>query len=182
MRPAIIAKLAKRMIDQGYGGMGRTALMKFAFFLQTLKNVPLGYNFRLYTYGPYDSQVLEDLKIAELIGAVESKTYLHPRGRGYTIKPGQTADKTIAAEENLHEFSTAINSVVDEFGARSAVDLEMASTILFVDRTTEEDALKKTLEELTTEVSGIKPRLDKARIRCESERMLQAGYLHAVEA
>jgi hypothetical protein len=28
--------------------------MKLACFLQTVKEVPLGYNFRLYTYGPYD--------------------------------------------------------------------------------------------------------------------------------
>jgi hypothetical protein len=48
--------------------LGRTGLMKCLFFLKILENVPLPYNFRLYTYGPFDSHVLEDLQYAESLG------------------------------------------------------------------------------------------------------------------
>jgi len=32
--------------------------MKMKYFLQELKEVPLGYDFRLSTYGPFDAEVL----------------------------------------------------------------------------------------------------------------------------
>jgi len=53
--------------------LGRTAVMKIANFLQTAKDVPLGYHFRLYTHGPFDGDVLNDLEQACAIGAVKSE-------------------------------------------------------------------------------------------------------------
>jgi hypothetical protein len=50
--------------------------------------VPLGYSFRLYTYGPYDSQILEDLKIAEGRGAILCRKFDWQGGTGYEIKAG----------------------------------------------------------------------------------------------
>ena len=44
--------------------LGRTAIMKLCFFLQESKGVPLGYHFSLYSYGPFDSDVLSDLGTA----------------------------------------------------------------------------------------------------------------------
>ena len=40
--------------------IGRTALMKYMYFLQTLRGVQLGYNFSMYSYGPFDADVLSD--------------------------------------------------------------------------------------------------------------------------
>ena len=45
-RLAVLATLVKRAPQLP----GRTAMMKFAYLLQTLRDVPLGYRFRLYTY------------------------------------------------------------------------------------------------------------------------------------
>ena len=52
--------------------IGRTALMKYMYFLQTLRAVPLGYNFSMYSYGPFDSDVLADLSTAEAMNLVSS--------------------------------------------------------------------------------------------------------------
>ena len=54
-------------------GLGRTALMKICYLLQTLGDVPLGYHFTLYSYGPFDSDVLADLASAEVLGGVSSR-------------------------------------------------------------------------------------------------------------
>jgi len=35
--------------------------MKLLYFLQEWKGVRLNYDFRLYTYGPFESEVLSDL-------------------------------------------------------------------------------------------------------------------------
>ena len=55
-RTASIAELVRK----ASAGFGRTALMKCLYFLQTVHRVPLGYHFGLYTYGPFDSDVLSD--------------------------------------------------------------------------------------------------------------------------
>ncbi len=68
-RLALVTVLAEKMQERG-GGLGRTRLMKFAYLLQTVKNVPLGYNFTLYSYGPFDSSVLGDLSYASVLQAV----------------------------------------------------------------------------------------------------------------
>ena len=50
---------------------GKTAFMKMAYLLQELYEVPLGYRFSLYTYGPYSAEVLADLEYAKLRKRVE---------------------------------------------------------------------------------------------------------------
>ena len=62
---AILAVVKRR----GRQGLGRTALMKFLYFLQQVRGVDLGYNFTLYTYGPFDAAVLEDLSSTTSLGA-----------------------------------------------------------------------------------------------------------------
>ena len=49
--------------------LGRTAIVKLPYLFQELYGVSLGYDFRLYTYGPFDSDVLHDLGSAESLGA-----------------------------------------------------------------------------------------------------------------
>jgi hypothetical protein len=43
-RIALITRLVEKV-----PGLGRTALMKYCYFLQTLRRVPLGYSFTLYS-------------------------------------------------------------------------------------------------------------------------------------
>jgi hypothetical protein len=63
--------------------LGRTALMKLAYLLQTVKGAPLGYNFRLYTYGPFDGDVLNDIRQAESMHAIVSTMIPFDGGGGY---------------------------------------------------------------------------------------------------
>lgn len=172
LRVATIAALAK-----AHPGFGRTALMKLAYFLQTLHGVPLGYKFRLYTYGPYDGQVLEDLKIAEHAGAVRTQQVATPVGMGYSIQPSGNG---IGDALELAPYRPAITAVAVEYAGRSALDLEMASTILFVDRAAEEEGRKVSKQEVARQVKELKPRLDERRISQEAETMRQRGYLQAV--
>jgi len=68
--------------------LGRTAIMKLSYYLQVLQLVPLGYEFRLHTFGPFDSDVLDDLAYAEVFGAVKEKVITQSQGYRYEIKPG----------------------------------------------------------------------------------------------
>ena len=55
-RTALIADLVRKAPS----AFGRTALLKFLQVLQTMRRVPLGYYFGLYTYGPLNVDVLSD--------------------------------------------------------------------------------------------------------------------------
>jgi len=176
LRLAIIAALAQRLT----GGMGRTALMKLVYFLQTLKDLPLGYSFRLYTYGPFEPQVLEDLKVAEMMGAVRSTVFSYPGGYGYEIRSGEHADRVAGrARDELAAYERALDWVVEEFGSRSAIDLEMASTIVYVDRASAAKEAQLSTVEIAARVEEVKPRLQRALIQAEAQKLKDNGLLIA---
>src|ERR1700756_3287239 len=92
--------------------LGRTALMKLLFFLQELESIPLGYDFRLHTYGPYESAVLSDLATATVRGLLKESTVIYPRGYGYAITPGPLAERTATKLSASHpELVLAISHV-----------------------------------------------------------------------
>src|SRR5579863_9410428 len=88
-RLALIPALASQS-SNGY--IGRTALMKYMYFLQVLRKVPLGYRFTLYSYGPFDSDVLADVETAESLGVLESSVVGYSGGYGYQIREGRGAE------------------------------------------------------------------------------------------
>ncbi len=114
-RRAVIIELAVRLSDR----LGRTGVMKCMYLLQTLAGLKLGYQFRLYTYGPYDGQVLDDLSVAEALGAVRSKAFDWQGGTGYVITAGPSSEAALTrARRYLDSASKAIDWVVNKFGSQ----------------------------------------------------------------
>jgi uncharacterized protein len=154
-RLAIISALVRAAQTK----LGRTSVMKLAYFLQTLKDVPLGYNFRLYTYGPYDSNVLADLSHAEAMHAVKSRIVRNASGYGYEFSPGQEPDviKQLIGT-NLEAYQGSVDWVAAEFSGMTASDLELLSTIVYADREATRDGQPLPAETLCQRVQRIKPR------------------------
>lgn len=174
---AIMTDLVKR----APGTLGRTGLMKCLFFLKTIKNVPLPYIFRLYTYGPFDSHVLEDLQYAESLGAIKSTLVPYPGGYGYQLQAGPEADKVEErASDFVNKYRESITWVLNEFGNRSAIDLEMASTLIYIDRTFADKGSKVQISELAKSVHDVKPHLTTEVIEREARRLKDSGLLNAV--
>src|ERR1700737_3830914 len=117
------------------GHIGRTALMKYMYFLQVLRGVPLGYNFSLYSYGPFDSDVLADLSSAEALNIVHVTPVEFSGGYGYRIQPGARSE---AAKRSVSQFLEKHRGDIDwlfaSFGSLNSAELELASTIVYVDR------------------------------------------------
>ena len=173
-RLAMISELAKRTPE----AFGRTALMKYLFFLKVFKDVPLPYSFRLYTYGPFDSGVLDDLQYAESLGAVKSNVVHFPGGYGYVIKDAENAGGIV---EKVSDFIASqeenIDWVIDEFGEYSALSLEMISTLVFIDRSLAEERATASISELSEMVHNVKPHLNLDDIEKEAENLKKKGYL-----
>jgi uncharacterized protein len=174
---AVITEMTKRAPRN----LGRTALMKCLFFLKTLRGVPLSYNFRLYTHGPFDADVLDDLQYAQALGAIESTVVAYPGGYGYLLKAGPQAEKIEKqAGDFLHQHGDSIDWVLSEFGTRSAVDLEMASTLIFVDRSLAEKKSRVSLSALAKMVHDIKPHLTTEVIEREARSLQERSLLRAI--
>src|SRR5204863_4504161 len=155
---------------------GRTSLMKWVYFLKTLRKVPLPYRFRLYTYGPFDSDVLHDVDYAQFLGAVQSALVAYPGGQGYEYMPGSKADEMErCAGEFLARHGDSIDWVLKQFGNRSAGDLEMSSTIVYTDRSLAERNTRSTFAELTRKVHAIKPHLSRELIEDEARALGDLG-------
>jgi hypothetical protein len=154
--------------------------MKCLFFLRVLRNVPLRYDFRLYTYGPFDGDVLEDLSYAETLGAVASTVMTYPGGRSYAYRIGPQADQIRQqGREFIDRHEADITWVMQEFGPRSALDLEMASTIVYIDRSLAERRATATIEELARKVRDVKPHLQLAAIQREARSLAERHLLIA---
>ncbi len=177
-RVGLMAALVEKAPGQT---LGRTAIMKLAYFLQVLKKVPLGYDFRLYIYGPFDSDVLDDLSYARIFGAVKERTIIQSEGYRYEIKPGKrSAHVQEKSQKWLEQHVEAIDWVIQEFGNLTASDLELWSTIVFVDRENQKEGKKVSLEELAKQVRGIKPWFKQSYVLNRCRKAVDKGFLQAV--
>lgn len=168
------------LISKAPAGFGRTALMKNLYFLQTVRRVPLGYHFRLYTYGPFDADVLSDLSLAEHLKAVQSQLLQFPGGYRYELARGEAADRVVdGGREFIGRYGMDIEWVVQEFGGRSAIDLECASTLLFIDRSVADRGDSISLRELAQKVHEVKPHLDMRLIEREAKSLGAKGLIIA---
>ena len=174
-RLAVIADLSARAPD---GVLGRTAIMKLCYFLQVLKGVPLGYRFTLYSYGPFDSDVLSDLGTAESLGAVNSVIDYYPGGYGYKIQKAAGNEAVVSLGSHfLDRYRASIDWVLSEFGSLKSADLELQSTIIFVDREADRKSKELELTRLASQVHDIKPHFSESSILENAIRLYEKGIL-----
>jgi uncharacterized protein YwgA len=172
------ARMTKQAPDQR---LGRTQVMKLLYFLQELKGIPLGYDFRLFNYGPFDSEVLSDLSLACSSNAVVEETLLFKRSYGYDIKPGLKADELDhSLESEIPKVASAVDEVVGEFGHLSAGELELRSTIFFADRELNQAGKTTTDRDLATTVHKIKPHFSVPAILERMHEMAAKGLLESL--
>ena len=127
-----VAIMARMVLKSKEQTIGRTQLMKLCYFLQEIEQVPIQYDFRLFNYGPFDSEVLSDLGTACSQNALKEQTVIYNRGYGYAITPGKSAENLSGALKP--ELAKKVDVVVEAFFGEGAGELELKSTILFVDR------------------------------------------------
>lgn len=134
-----MAKLLERMgiirqLAEHQPNLGRTATMKLLYLLQVIKHVPLDYRFELYLYGPYASDVLDDISSAEMWGLIREDVVDYGEyGYGYRIHPCDSLE-TLPKEAItfVRKYEKDVQWVVEKFGHFSAAELELIGTIVWV--------------------------------------------------
>ena len=174
-RVAILTQIVRQV-----GECGRTSLMKMAYLLQTVKEVPLGYDFGLYLYGPYSAQVLNDLSVATFWDALQEEYYSTQDGYGYRITLGRLADDLLQDPQivNLLKlYQHAIDWVVEHFKDYSASEMEAVGTIVWVDREMKSTKNSISIDKLLEIAQEIKPHFPREKLRQIAEKLIQEGVL-----
>ena len=157
--------------------------MKLAYLLQTVKGLPLGYDFRLYTYGPFEGDVLNDLGTAEALEALSSEMiqFANGEGYGYQFSRGPRLELVLKrAADELANHESAIAWVLEEFGQLSASDFELLSTIIYADRESAAEGDGVSCEELCRRVKEIKPRFSNEYVSAKIRELAKKGILDSV--
>jgi hypothetical protein len=114
--------------------LGKTAVVKLVYLLQALEDVDLDYTFELYTYGPFSGEILYDLDEAEREGLLSIKydPDAYNKHGGYDIKAKDAS--SVKAEGLDTKTSKAIERIVGRFGDKSARELELITTFIYLNR------------------------------------------------
>jgi hypothetical protein len=117
--------------------------------------------------------------MASTLGALQSRPIWYATGQGYSIQLAENSDEIEAlAAGFLQQHESDIEWVTTEFARCTAADLELASTIVFIDR---ENAGHPTEgAELVRRVNEVKPHFSVERIAARIDQLKTREVLENV--
>jgi len=173
---SIIANLSKQL-EAISPLFGRTVLQKMIYILQEVFEIPCGYEYSFYNYGPYSSELASDLEYVEFLGGV-NVTWLENIG-GYHITPGAKCDRIISkASPFLDANNQKISQCIEEFGSSNAGKLELIATIIYVDRYSKKNRLRLGSKDLSKKVKELKPKFSESDIEETAKTLSRKKYIH----
>ena len=142
--------------------LGKKALQKKVHLIQELAGVDTGYRFSFYTYGPFSVSLAGDLDvIASGGGAVIN---YDSWDNHYQIDPSEHTDRMIErGKKFIEENRMAIQGVLEAFGNRTALGLELVSTIAYLRRHAPQDEFEDN-EKLPKHVRDLKPKYSEQEV------------------
>ncbi|WP_354697172.1 hypothetical protein DSM112329_02802 [Paraconexibacter sp. AEG42_29] len=127
---AIVAELVRQLRDHG-SWAGETHVQKTAYFLQEMLDVPLGFEFQLYKFGPFAFQ------LRDLLGQMRSLRQLRlepqpaPYGPKLTLDDGAPQLRT-RFPKTVRTYDPHVSFVAEEIGKYGVGTLERLATALMV--------------------------------------------------
>lgn len=144
---------------------GETHIQKSVYFLQTIFNVPLNYEYVLYKYGPFSFDLSDELAKIRADGLLKIVPTA-PFGVTFQVEEGsnQLRQKFPLTSK---KFIPAIESLTNEIGTKCVKELERLTTIHYLGARNGE---KVSSVELIQELVGLKPHISEP----EAEEALRA--------
>jgi len=126
---ALIAYVARSVGEISV--LGKKALQKVVHLASEISGADFGYEFRLYTYGPFSRELASDVDVMDSIGLVAVN--FNPTRNGYEISAKPEASTLIEVFiEEYPEEKENIDKIISIFGNRLAKDLELSSMLTFI--------------------------------------------------
>lgn len=133
---------------------GRVHAHKHLFILQTLELAEPPFEFRLYHYGPYSSELDDTFGEMEMLGLLDREYPMPGYGPKYSVVPGF---KPRLSEQD----SAAVDQVARALGNRSSKELELIATCLWAWK---REKISKD-DEIVKWVAEVKPQYGEDEIR-----------------
>lgn len=172
-RLAVVGDLVQRL--QGRSELGKTKLQKLVFLMEELENLDLNYRFHFYNYGPFSNALAGDVGYLEEVGLLSVD--FDKVGGSFQIAPNADTPKLVEKGENfLQQKAAIISKIVDAFGSKSARELELASTIVYVSKR-DPDYEKGDHGRLVSVTKALKPKYAQGEIEAAIEGLKKLGYL-----
>lgn len=132
---------------------GETHIQKSAFFLKTLTNVPIDFDFILYKHGPFSFDLHDDLSVMRGYGLVDLEVS-YPYGPRFL---GTDMGKSLQSRfpKTTAKYEKQIGFIAEKLGSKGVVDLERLATAYYVTLKTPED----TSEERAAAIIKLKPHI-----------------------
>jgi uncharacterized protein YwgA len=165
-------------ILNGRPNLGKTALMKIVYLLQQIKQLELGYDFDIYTYGPYASEVTIDLDNLISDGFVLSAIHNHGNYFGYELNISETGKEKMQKLRDDDEKS--LQEILSFAADKSARDLELYSTIVFINHLYQKNKMACGSKKVVDNVHEIKPHFDAPIISEAYRKLVEIGYIQSV--
>ena len=151
--------------------LGKTKLQKSLYFLQESLDVPLGFEFVMYHYGPYSQDIDNVLTEMSARDAVKIVGYPHGDWVGYEIHPN---NKEIVKPP---KYAEQIEHIASFFSSLDAQQTELCATIHFVKSILEEKKQKATKSDVVREVINIKPKFSSQIIYEWMDKLVGSGLM-----
>ncbi|MCL2853613.1 MAG: hypothetical protein FWE20_11410 [Defluviitaleaceae bacterium] len=156
--------------------LGKTSMMKIMFILQQVFSMKLGYNFNIYTYGPYASKVTDDLEMLIYNNFVDAETYEYKdSSMAYRLKITEQGKDSI--DMLTLDDERKISKVLTVFGNKTAKELELDSTIIYTNNIYAKSNWDQTREEIVKDVYELKPRFTIETIQSAYDSLEEEGML-----
>lgn len=157
--------------------LGKTKLMKIIYMLQQVKKIDLGYDFDIYTYGPYSSEVLETVDELTDGGLLSSRIYQYSNYVGYELNLTDEGTQTLSNIKK--DENAAIHDILDFAEGKTARDLELYSTIVFIHNFYSQSKPKSNQTAVEKKVHEIKPHFDEQTISNAYKVLAENNYINA---
>jgi hypothetical protein len=132
-REAVLSRLADRLREQN-SWCGETHVQKSAYLLQEMLDVPLGYDFTLYKYGPFSFDLRDEIgemRAEELIGLDSHDRRYGPR----FVITDEAHHLQSRYSRTLAEYEPMIDFVAEQVGDRGVLAVERLATAFYVTHT-----------------------------------------------
>lgn len=119
--------------------VGKTFLQKAIYVLQDWLNLDLDYDYRLYLYGPYSEDLSDDIEALSETGLID--IVYGTSGYGCNIAISEKGNKFLAKHlATCMVDEGKLYKAIDLVGVSDVRNMELVSTILYIAKTTKDEA------------------------------------------
>jgi uncharacterized protein len=130
-RRALVTYIVKTVGDTK--PIGKKAAQKFVHLVEDAARVPTGFDFTIYTYGPFSRTLSSEIDALASSRAID--VFFNQQRSSFEISPGENANNQIGLGSGyINENKQKIDALLSKLKGKSGLELELYSTLVFLIR------------------------------------------------